>query len=286
MDKVSAPVGAPAGATPIANRWVDYTWWPVIALAAIAIIAALLPRQVLQPLDLVGYAVCHRIAERSFFIANIQLPLCARDTGMFSGALLGIISFAVAQRKRVARKRVAQFPRRPFLFVLAAFFLIWGFDGFNSYMLLLRGEVLVYMPQNWLRLVTGAFMGIALSSFVTPLFNSAVWKPELTANEPSVSSWRTVGRLVVIALGITVVMLWQPDFLYGPIALISTLGVLTLLMVVNMLLVILLMKREGRFEHWRQLVFPFIAGLCFTFTEIILIDMVRAWLTQQFHLPY
>ena len=267
--------------TPVSTRLSDYTWWPVFGLIAIAIVAALLPKQVIQPLDLVGYAVCHRIPERSFFIANIQLPLCARDTGMFSGALLGIISFAVVQRKRVA-----QFPRKPFLFALAAFFLIWGFDGFNSYMLLLRGQVLIYMPQNWLRLVTGAFMGITLSSFVVPLFNSAVWKPELASNEPSVASWRTVGRLIIIAVGIIAVVLWQPDFLYGPIALISTLGVLTLLVVVNMLLVILLMKRESRYERWGQLVFPLIAGICFTFTEIMLIDIVRAALTQQFNLPY
>ena len=270
-------------ATParLAGREAGFTWWPVAALALIALIAALLPKQVLQPLDLVGYAVCHRIPERSFFIANIQLPLCSRDTGMFSGALLGIVSFAVA-----SRIRVAQFPRRPYLFVLATFFLIWGFDGFNSYMLLLRGEVFIYMPHNWLRLVTGAFMGVTLSSFVVPLFNSAVWQPALTGNQPSVASWRTITRLVLIAIGIIAVVLWQPDFLYGPIALLSTLGVLTLLMVVNMLLVILLMKREGRYERWSQLVLPLVAGACFTFTEIMLIDIARAWLTQQFHLPY
>jgi uncharacterized membrane protein len=274
MDEVSP---TPA----IQQRWGDYNWWPVFALIVLAIVAALLPKPVIESLDVVGYAVCHRIPERSFFVSGIQLPLCARDTGMFSGALLGIVSFAVVQRKRVA-----QFPRKPFLFVLAAFFLIWGFDGFNSYMLLLRNQVLIYMPQNWLRLVTGAFMGITLSSFVVPLFNSAVWKPDLTSNEASVATWRTVARLVSIAVGIIAVVLWQPDFLYGPIALLSTLGVLTLLVVVNMLLVILLMKRESRYERWGQLVLPLIAGISFTFTEILLIDLVRAALTQQFSLPY
>jgi uncharacterized membrane protein len=273
MDEVTA--------VPVSEQAPGYTWWPVILLVALAVIAAFLPKSVIESLDMVGYAVCHRIPERSFFIANTQLPLCARDTGMFSGALLGITSFAVLQRKRVA-----QFPRKPFLFVLAAFFLIWGFDGFNSYMLLIRGQVLIYMPHNWLRLVTGAFMGVTLSTFVVPLFNSAVWKPELTSNEPSVAAWHTLGRLVVIAIAIIAIVLWQPDFLYGPIALISTLGVLVLLVVVNMLLVILLMKRESSFEHWRQLPLPLIAGICFTFTEILLIDVVRAALTQQFNLPY
>jgi uncharacterized membrane protein len=264
-----------------ADQPMDYALWPILVLLALAIIAALLPKPLLESLDLVGYAVCHRIPDRSFFIAHIQLPLCARDTGMFSGALLGIVSFAVVQRKRVTL-----FPRTPYLLLLIAFFLIWAFDGFNSYMLLLRGQVLIYQPQNWLRLVTGAFMGVTLSTFVVPLFNSAVWRPDLAASEPSVTSWSTVVRLCAIAIGIIALVLWQPDFLYGPIALISTLGVISLLVVVNALLVILLLKREARNERWSQLVLPLFAGVFFTFTEIMVIDIVRAALTRQFNLPY
>jgi hypothetical protein len=211
----------------------------------------------------------------------MQLPLCARDTGMFTGALLGSVSFAVVQRKRAAL-----FPGRPYLFVLAAFFLLWAFDGFNSYMMLLQGNVFLYMPQNWLRLTTGALMGVTLSAFVTPLFNSAVWQPNLVSSEPSVTSWRDVARLVAIAVGIIAVVLWQPDFLLGPIALYSTLGVLLLLVVVNALLIILLMKREGKIERWSQLALPLAAGVFFTITEIMVIDIVRATLTQQYGLPY
>jgi uncharacterized membrane protein len=258
-----------------------FTLWPIFALLAIAVVAAAMPKQALRSLDLIGYAVCHRIPERSFFIANIQLPLCARDTGMFSGALLGIVSFAVVQRRRAAL-----FPRAPFVYALAAFFLFWAFDGFNSYMLLLQGRVFIYMPQNWLRLITGAFMGVTLSSFVVPLFNSAVWAPGMTAPQPSVTSWRDVARLVIIAIGIIAIVLWQPDFLYGPIALLSTLGVLVLLVVVNALLVILLMKHEGKIERWSQLALPLVAGVFFTLTEIMVIDLVRAALTQQFGLPF
>lgn len=255
--------------------------WPALVLIGVVIVSALLPKQMLHALDLVGYAVCHRIPERSFFIANTQLPLCSRDTGMFSAALIGMLSFVV-----LSRERLSLFPRWPHTLVLAGFFLAWAFDGFNSYMLLLRGQVFIYMPHNWLRLVTGAFMGVTLSAFVVALFNSATWKPELVRNEPTVRSWRDILRLVFIAIGVIAVVLWQPDFLYGPIALISTLGVITLLVVVNGLLVVLLAKRETRIERWNQLVLPFIAGIVFTFTEIMLIDIVRAALTQQLGLPY
>ena len=40
--------------------------------------------------NVVGYAVCHRIPDRSFIIGGAQLPLCARDTGMFTAALATI----------------------------------------------------------------------------------------------------------------------------------------------------------------------------------------------------
>lgn len=266
---------------PPAEKRLKINAWPIVALLAAVAAAVLLPTQALRMADLVGYAVCHRIPDRSFFVQGIQLPLCARDTGMFSAALLGLLSFAV-----IRPERVALFPRRPHLYALAAFAAAWALDGFNSYMLLARGEPLLYMPQNWLRLVTGAFMGAAVSSFVVPLFNSAVWRPDLSASRPSVASWREVALLAGVALAVIAVVLWRPDFLYGPIALVSVLGVLLLLTVVNALLVLLLMKKESRIQRWTEMALPLMAGLMFTFTEIMAIALLRAWLTQELGLPF
>ncbi len=36
---------------------------------------------------------CHQLAERSFFVKNIQFPVCARCTGIFVGYLLGFLIF-------------------------------------------------------------------------------------------------------------------------------------------------------------------------------------------------
>ena len=41
--------------------------------------------------DAIGYAVCHRISERSFHIGSLQLPLCARCSGMYLGAVMGLV---------------------------------------------------------------------------------------------------------------------------------------------------------------------------------------------------
>ena len=48
------------------------------------------PAGLLGKADAVGYAVCHRIDLRSFNLGERQMPLCARCTGMYLGAVLGL----------------------------------------------------------------------------------------------------------------------------------------------------------------------------------------------------
>lgn len=246
-----------------------------------ALLAAMLPAHVINTLDVVGYAVCHRIPERSFIIAGNQLPVCARDTGMFIGVLMGVIVFAL-----LPRRRVAGFPARPFSLALLAFFLAWAFDGFNSYLLLLLGRQFLYMPQNWLRLVTGAFMGVTLSAFVVPLFNQVVWPPEQTLEQPSIASWQDVLRLMAIALAVIAIVLWQPAFLYGPLALLSVIGVVGLLTMVNASFVVIFSRRAQKFLGWAQLMPFLLMGLGLTALELGAIDYARATLTSTLGLPY
>lgn len=66
----------------------------LVPLAALAIIAGFLniaPEGILGKADAIGYAVCHRLDPRSFHVDGRQLPLCARCSGMYLGAVLGFI---------------------------------------------------------------------------------------------------------------------------------------------------------------------------------------------------
>lgn len=255
------------------------SWTPAAILFILCVIAALVPKQWLAPLDLIGYAVCHRIPERSFIINNAQLPVCARDTGMFGAALLGLVLMTATLPVRATR-----YPSRPFIFCFLVFFLMWGFDGFNSYVALLRQTPLIYPPQNWLRLVTGALMGISLSAFVVPLFNQAVWR--LGDDSSPIRSWPEFARLMLAPVMLIAAVLWRPDFLYGPIALLSGLSVIVLLTIVNGLLFMLITKRAGRVERLTQLIGPMLLGLVLTLGEIAAIDTLRAALTRSMNLPF
>jgi uncharacterized membrane protein len=252
---------------------------PLFVLLALCIVAMLLPNEVMRIFDVVGYAVCHRIPTRSFFVDGVQLPMCARDTGMFSAALLGMVMFAAT-----LKVRASLFPRRPMVFALAAAFALWAFDGFNSYFLLATGNTLFYMPQNSLRLVTGALMGASLSAFVVALFNQAVWRNP--AEQSTVATWLDVAKLAGVAVLVILLVLWQPDFLYGPLALLSGLGAVTLLTIVNALVVLIVLKKHGQVRRWREMVLPLMAGVALTVIEIIAIDALRSSLTAGLGLPF
>ena len=72
---------------------------PVLLLAVATTWVYFTPEGILGKAGAVGYAVCHRIDLRSFHLGLRQLPLCARCTGMYLGALLGLTYFGLRHPK-------------------------------------------------------------------------------------------------------------------------------------------------------------------------------------------
>ncbi|NOH01622.1 MAG: DUF2085 domain-containing protein [Chloroflexi bacterium] len=155
---------------------------PIAALAAVIAWFIIAPEGALGKLDAIGYAVCHRIDERSFQINDRQLPLCARCTGEFYAAGIALIFQAVVSGRR------SKLPSRGILAMLVLFFLAFGIDGSNSYLYLLKQtsgglEQIpnLYIPNNTLRLFTGSGMGIALAAILFPVVNQTLWHSWITA---------------------------------------------------------------------------------------------------------
>ncbi len=145
---------------------------PLAALAAFAGWIYIAPPGILGKADAVGYAVCHRIDERSFHIGDRQLPLCARCSGTFTAAAVGLTFLAFTARKR------SGMPDKKFYIPFALFFLAFAVDGGNSYLYLLKqttGALTqipnLYIPNNTLRLFTGTGMGLTMAAFLFPAFN-------------------------------------------------------------------------------------------------------------------
>src|ERR1044071_4034627 len=73
---------------------------PIAAVIVFAVWFSVTPPGILGKADAIGYAICHRIDERSFTIGDRQLPLCARCTGEFFSPAISLIFFALVSPKK------------------------------------------------------------------------------------------------------------------------------------------------------------------------------------------
>jgi uncharacterized membrane protein len=239
------------------------------------------PPGFLGKLDAIAYAVCHRIAERSFHIGNIQLPLCARCTGMYLGAVTGLVFQSIRGGKH------SKVPGWGIIAVLVVFLVAFGIDGANSYLYLLkqvRPGILphipnIYIPNNTLRLLTGSGMGLVIAAMLFPAFNQSIWT-DYDDTHAGLSDWKAFGVLLGIQIIFDLLVLTQSPVVLYPVALISVLGVVLLLTMVYTIVWVMITGQENKATKMRQLWLPILAGFTITMIQTFGIDMLRLWLTH------
>ena len=236
------------------------------------------PAGLLGKADAVGYAVCHRIDVRSFHMGLRQLPLCARCSGMYLGVMLGLAYQAVIARRRGA------LPRWPVWVVLGLFVLAFGIDGVNSYLHLFPGAPSLYEPQNWLRLLTGTGMGLAMAAMIFPAFNQTAW---VDWQDIPALNGRSFPVLVGLALLLDLLVLTENPLLLYPLALTSAATVLLILTMVYTMVWVIVLRWENKFLTLYQLILPLVGGFGLALLQIVLLDVARYALTgtwDGFHL--
>jgi uncharacterized membrane protein len=259
---------------PSLARW----FIPIAAVIVFAVWFSITPPGVLGKADAIGYAICHRIGERSFHVGDRQLPLCARCTGEFFSAAIALIFLTIASPKKSG---MVNWKIGAPLFL---FFLAFAIDGSNSYLYLLKTTAKgafdnipnLYIPNNTLRLLTGSGMGIALASILYPAFNQNVWKD---ADLGRALDWKKLAILITIVFLVDLAILTENPIVLYPIAFLSVLGVLTLLIIVFSMVWLLVMRQENAFTSLKELWMPFLAGTTLAFLMITAIDLLRFKLT-------
>ena len=267
--------------------------WLGVRLALAGILSFLIatPDGFLRKLDYVGAAVCHRRLSHSFVVAGRQLPLCQRCTGTFPGALTGVLVHWVLLRRR----RAVQFPRWTLLVPAVLFAAFWGLDGINSttsdgqFAVVLQRFVtrpegvglLGYAPQPWLRLLTGALMGLSMSMILVPAFNQSLWADGEDA--PTLRSWHELALLVAVELGMVGIILVveglpTPVALYA-IAMYGALGVVTMFTLLGAMLFVLLFRRDATAHGWREAWAPLAWGMVFAVFIVVGMDAGRLLLS-------
>lgn len=251
-------------------RRVRWTRWVAVGLAVLVLGTYLLltPPGLLTKADWIGAAVCHRIPSHSFHVGERQLPLCARCTGTFPGALIGLLGQAA-----LGRRRESGFPPAPILVLLVGFVLVMGVDGLNSYWNLMTGSPLLYEPRQELRLITGTLNGLALSALLWPLVNFSLWRNP--SPKPAIRDGLDLLILLLMEAPWVVLVLADVPPLLPLLALFSAAGVLTTLTLIFTVLVAMLSGRANRYSRWRDALTPLLLGFSLTLLLIGMMDLFR-----------
>ncbi len=226
----------------------------------------------LDAADYAGYAICHRITERSFTVAGRQMPLCARCTGIYLGISLTFGLFLLA-----GRGRWSQLPPLPVLLVLLGFVGVMGLDGLNSYSHFFPDLPHVYEPRNWLRLVTGMGAGLAMGAIVFPALAQTLWAEQVDY-PPLRSPGELMALLLVAGVLILLVLSNRPALLYV-LGLASALGVVLILASLNCMILLIALRRDAQARSWSGAALPLLAGAVLALAQIALISAGRYALT-------
>lgn len=212
------------------------------------------------------HGVCAQIHNTT--IAGYQLPLCARNTGIYGAMTISmLVLFAMR------RHRHAAYGPRWLLVALALPTLVMAVDGVNSLLNDLRWQHL-YEPNNVIRTITGSFAGIAVAVFFVPTLNrvlraNAIAKPAIAHPGELLIWWGSAG--VYSAL-----IWWGPAFIYWPIAVVSWVGIIGILLISNTFAVAVAAGYDQtRVNHLHELVKPFLIATIITALELGAMSWLR-----------
>lgn len=215
-------------------------------------------------LDAIGYGLCHQLPERSLFGGGIQVPVCARDAGIYLGFSMALIVLALMHRDRPSGV-----PSTRVNLMLGLGVALMAIDGLTSYAGLRA-------TTNEIRLLTGLITGFALAAWIVPMINAELWR------NPGSGRVLDNGRRLAwyaAALVFSYVAVWYGGPQLGAVyPILATVSIIVTFTAVNLVIVLLLPAFEGRAERLRDAWLPLVLALVLTAVELTLSAWLKAWL--------
>jgi uncharacterized membrane protein len=263
-DRTPAPVAGTAGPpSPAARLLVS----ALLTLVAFFVIYS--PWPLIAKLHAVGAACCAQIPSHTITFQGRAMPIDSRNSGIYMGVLLVIVVLWLTGRQRAALYVPAGVRNILMLCVLAMMF-----DGFNS---VAESHHLhtYYLDTNTIRVVTGTLAGMALTILVVPIYNRLVWRdPMLIA---VAEDYVELSGFVVVAVLVILSLQAAPAALYYPLSILSVLGFLITMTMVNSCVVLVSLRRAHSVESNADLFIPALAGFVLTCLEILAITSWRGF---------
>jgi uncharacterized membrane protein len=215
------------------------------------------------------YATVHGVCAQmhNTMIGGMQLPLCARNTGIYGAMTISLLAMWA-----LGRIRTRTFPPVWMTILLLIPVLIMAIDGLNSLFVDLEMQSL-YTPRNQLRTLTGAMAGIAIAPFFVPLFNRVL---RINPKETPVMA-NAVDLIVLwgLAFCFSMLVIIGPSWSYWPISIISWLGIVGILLISNGFAVAVAFGYDQRVAHVRELAAPVLVATAITIAELGLMSWLR-----------
>ena len=209
-----------------------------------------------------GYGLCHQLPERSFFGGGIQVPVCARDTGIYVGFIVSLIALAILHRG----ERPRRFAPTAAWVAMGAMLVVFGWDGVSSYAGF-RGTT------NEIRLATGLGVGFSSAALLAPILNDLLWR---TASDLRVlaPTWR-LGAWLASIIATWVVVWYALPLLGRGYPVVVSLAILVTLAVINLVMVAMHPAFDRQAGSIRDLALPMILSLVLAGMEIWLAALAR-----------
>jgi len=256
----------PAG---VARDGVSRFWFSLAGIIWLGLIGLLLawPGDLLSKITWLSSGICPQRPGHSYFFDGRQMPLEARMVGIFGGYLLTLIGLWL-----VGRGRALQLPSRSLTIALGGLIAIMAFDGLNSTFWDL-GWPTLYRPQNWLRVVTGAASGVGMAGLILPVFSLTIWRRGYLT--PTFRRGREIIYALIPAalLALGTISGWEP--LFWPLSLLAVGGAVAMLVMFNLIILAIILRRENRCESARGLLAPLTAVLLVSLGQMILFALFR-----------
>ncbi len=227
----------------------------------------LTPGSLLEKLFFINGGICAQRSAHSSFFQGQQLPLETRMIGIFAAFILtlGFLWF-------IGRGRVLRLPEAKFTIILVLLVGPVLVDGLNATAFDL-GVFYLYPPQLFLRLVSGTLGGIGIGVLIQPFFNLVVWRYAYPGS--SIRGWGELAILLAIGIGLILATLSGWEGFFWPLALLAVAGVFFLMVMLNLMIFLILARRQNRVSTVLELFSLASVTFLFTIVEMGLFALFR-----------
>lgn len=245
-----------------AFRWCAL-WWVAVLLAFF-----LSPWPLADKVWAAVHGLCAQTPGHMLRFGEQELPLCARDSGIYLGIAFGT-TFWLARGRWLAAGR----PTRWFWVLMAGVLAFFAVDAFNSLVDDWFGLRLFYAPDNRLRLASGLALGLVLAVLL-------LWAVHLSfrgqrRGRRIVAGWPDLAGLLFLGIvgGLALGSGWPP--LYIPLVVLSVGGMVFSLVVLNALLLLLIRRGKRVLEDLWEAGRPLLWGSILAVAEMALLSWLR-----------